>query len=726
MFVREISSPITDLKGAGPAVSRRLARLGIYSGADLLLFPPRDYEDRSAHRPLSGWAQGPVNCRVRVLAHDWFGYGRMRTLKIWIEDDAGTRAALVCFNRPFLEKMLPVGAVLNLFGRFEYRYGDIQSAAFDAEPVPEAAYENGPRSSAGSGSVRGTGGPGIDADGSGTGVSGAGSRGRIRAIYPLTEGMTQQSLRQLVHKALARWGGVEDEVPPSIRARRSLLRKTDALADLHMPATMQAASDARRTLAYEELFYLQLMIARRSAARRAVEQPRSPPSDRLARALEARLPFRLTPDQKSALVDIAADMANPWPMARLLQGDVGSGKTLVSFMAALYAIVGGGQVALLAPTELLARQHADNAARLLEPLGVRLAFLSGNVADQARKPLLAALADGGIDLVIGTHALFSDDVVYRNLQLVLVDEQQRFGVLQRLAMGAKGRSPDTLMMTATPIPRTLALTAYGDLSVSTIRTMPAGRLPVVTHLARDGNEWRVYDFVRKELAAGMRAYFVYPLVEHSERLSLKNAEGMYEKLRTEVFPEFRGGLIHARLPEDLKRATMAEFAAGRLSFLIATSVVEVGVDVPEATCMVIEHAERFGLAALHQLRGRVGRGTRQSYCFLVWSDPGDGASISEDGKRRLKAMKETTDGFAIAEEDLRIRGPGEITGTTQSGALRLAFADPVRDVRLLEEARADAQELLAGDPGLVGQEGTIVRTVLERASPFAERVTATG
>lgn len=695
MFLREIEAPVSDLKGAGPSVCKRLARLGVYTGADLLLLAPRDYEDRSAPRLLSEFGSGPVNCRVAVVAHDWFGFGRMRTLKVWVEDERGTKAALVCFNRPFLERSLPVGSSLKLYGRFDYRYSELQSSAFDAEPLDESA------------------------DGAPDGV---------RPVYPLTEGLGQSTMRKLVAGALARWGSVDDEVPPSVRDRRGLLRKAEALRALHAPSTPAETLEARRTLAYEELFYLQVMIARRAASRRSDERPREPPPPDLAIALEERLPFELTADQKAAIADIVADMSGPYPMARLLQGDVGSGKTLVAFFAALYAIASGGQVAMMAPTELLARQHADTAARLLEPLGVRLAFLSGNVADAARRPLLAALARGEVDLVVGTHALFSGDVEYKDLRLVVVDEQQRFGVLQRLALGAKGRKPDTLMMTATPIPRTLALTAFGDLSISTIRTMPKGRKPVATHLAKDGNESKVYEFVRRELAAGRRAYFVYPLVDRSDRLALKDAEAMYERLSRDVYPEFRGGLIHARLPEDRKRQTMADFAAGGLSFIVATSVVEVGVDVPEATCMVVEHAERFGLAALHQLRGRVGRSDLQSYCFLVWSDGGaeDGARLSEDGKRRVMAMKATTDGFEIAEEDLRIRGPGEITGTTQAGSLRLAFADPVRDAELLEAARDDAAALLGADPGLVGQEGGIVRAVLERASPFSERTAAVG
>lgn len=695
MFVRELAAPVSDLKGAGPTIIARLARLGIRTAADLLLYPPRDYEDRSVPRLLGAWRDGPVNCRVVVMEHVWFGFGRMKTLKILVEDERHDQATLVCFNRPFLERSLPVGATLRLYGKFEPRFSELQSSSFDADVVdPSSAYLP---------------------DG-------------VLPVYPLTDGLGQATIRKLVARGLARWGLVDDEIPPSIRERRQLLRKTESLRSLHAPQQPSDAAAARRSLAYEELFYLQVMIARRSAARRSEPRKCSALPERLAVSLEERLPFDLTPDQKTAIAEIAADMAGQWPMARLLQGDVGSGKTLVAFFAALYVIADGGQAVLMAPTELLARQHADTAARLLEPLGVRLAYLSGNVADAARRPLLEALARGDVDLAIGTHALFSDEVAFRDLRLVIIDEQQRFGVLQRLAMGAKGRKPDMLMMTATPIPRTLALTAYGDLSVSTIRTMPKGRLPVKTHLAQDGNEAKVYEFVRKELAAGRRAYFVYPLVDRSDKVALKDAEAMFLHLSTKVYPEFRGGLIHARLPEDEKRATMAAFAGGALSFIVATSVVEVGVDVPEATCMVIEHAERFGLSALHQLRGRVGRSSMQSYCFLIWSDKHgeEGARLSEEAKRRVMAMKNTTDGFAIAEEDLRIRGPGEITGTAQAGALRLSFADPVRDTDLLEAARADAMALLGEDPGLVGQEGSIVRAVLDRASPFAERTAATG
>ena len=349
----------------------------------------------------------------------------------------------------------------------------------------------------------------------------------------------------------------------------------------------------------------------------------------------------------------------------------------------------GGQCALLAPTELLARQHAENAARLLEPVGVRLAFLTGAIGSSGRTQLLHELKAGNIDIVIGTHALFSNGVSYRNLKLAVIDEQHRFGVLQRSAILDKGVecSPDRLpphllMMSATPIPRTLALSVFGDLDVSVIRTMPPGRKPVITHLAAHGNERKVYDFIARELAAGHQAYFVYPLIEDTDNASLKSAQTMYEELTTGIFPGTPAALIHSRIPEDEQRAVMERFRSGEIRILVATSVVEVGVDVANATCMVIEHADRFGLSALHQLRGRVGRGELQSWCFLVYSK-----NLTEDGKARLRVMHETTDGFLIAEEDLRIRGPGDIGGIQQSGYIAFNLADPVRDAAILETAR---------------------------------------
>ena len=644
MFLRELGQSITLLKGAGAQVASRLARLGVYTIADLILFYPRDYDDRTSFVPLASFArEARVRTIAEVLAHEWFGYGRMKTLKVRIRDESA-EALLVCFNRPFLEGKLSVGSRVVVTGKFSHRYGELQSSAFEIED--------------------------------GAGPDGA-PISAILPVYALTEGLGQGQLRKIAKAALFEYGAkVEEELPSFLRGKRSLMPKREALRAVHFPKDAEELAAARSSLIFEELFYFQIAVARRAMRRRETKVE--------------RLSFELTSGQIEAAAEIAADMASPRPMARLLQGDVGSGKTLVAFLACLDAIEAGGQAAIMAPTELLARQHAATAARLLEPLGVRLAFLSGNVEDAARAPLLAALKAGEVDLVLGTQALFSDDVEYKDLRLTVVDEQHRFGVLQRLALSRKGPLPDLLMMTATPIPRTLALTVFGDLSVSAIRTMPPGRKPVITHLAKAGNEAKVYDFVRKLIAAGRQAYFVYPLIgaagqPATDRLELKNAEAMAEKLRKEVYPEFSVGLIHSRLKEDEKRATMDAFSKGELSVLVATSVVEVGVDVPNAAAMVVEHAERFGLAALHQLRGRVGRGSEQSYCFLVYS-----SEVTEEAKSRLKAMLGTSDGFVLAEEDLRIRGPGEIAGTAQSGYLRLSIADPIRDALVLEEARAEA------------------------------------
>ena len=706
MFARELTAPITRIKGIGEATAAAFRRVGVESIGDLLLYLPRDYEDRSRPVTLREIAAStaanppPVNTVVTVTRHLYIGRGSNRTLKVIVEEAGdspkaegdllaasapnGTRAALVCFGRNFLSRTLVVGKSFALFGYFSYRFGELSSSNFEAEPLERR------------------------------------SDAKILPIYPLTEGLSQGVVRRTLGRALAESGRhVESELPARLMRERGLLSKAEALTAIHQPENLEAVKAARFTLAYEELFYLQLVVARRALGRRKAHRARRALPTGLQERLAARLPFSLTPDQHTVLAEIAGDLAAERPMARLLQGEVGSGKTLVALMAACAAIEAGSQVALMAPTELLARQHAESASRLLAPLGIRLAFLTGNVKDARRALLLEALERGEIDLVVGTHALFMRGVAFRRLGLAIVDEQQRFGVVQRLALVSKGEEPDLLLMTATPIPRTLALTLFADLDLSTIRTMPAGRKPIVTHLAREGNEKKVYDWVRRELARGRQAYFVYPLIQQSESLDLKDAESMYDHLRKTVFPDYPVGLIHSRLEEEEKTSVMERFVRREIAVLVATSVVEVGVDVPNATVMVIEHAERFGLAALHQLRGRVGRGSEQSYAFLVYSD-----NLTEEGKERLKVLKETSDGFRIAEEDLRLRGPGEIAGMRQSGYLRLRVADLVADVEILKAAREDALALLSEDPGLLKAESLPIREVLERARPFSDELMA--
>jgi len=726
MLLRSINAPLTAIHGIGPKAMKesvsKFARLGIRNVAGLLCHYPRDWEDRRFTVPIAEFHRAKVCTEVTVLAHDWIGFGHKRTPKIFIEDESG-RAVLVGFNRPWLAKQMDVGGHYHVWGGFEYKYGEIQSGNFEFEDSSKA--EN---------------------------------YGKMIPIYPLCAGLNQTVLRRFTANAIEQYAArLENELPDEIIARDKLLPKAAAIRAYHFPSSPEERDLAKKTLIYEELFYLEIMVGKRALERKGTgnsptklareqglgnrelankvgagtgtgEQGTGIVSPLQQRLIE-RLPFSFTKGQQQAIAEINADMGDcahsvahngtysNFSMARLLQGDVGSGKTLVSFMAALRAADNGGQTALLAPTELLARQHAENAARLLEPLGMRIAFLTGNIKAAGRKDLLKHLEAGEIDIAVGTHALFSKDVTYKNLQLVIIDEQHRFGVTQRALIMAKNSTatPHLLMMSATPIPRTLAMTVFGDMDVSVIRDMPPGRKPVITHLALESNEQKVYEFVRDKLKAGSQAYFVYPLIESDDEkeIILKDAVSMADRLATEVFPGFAVALIHSKLDEEEKRQTMERFRKGEIRVLVATSVVEVGVDVPNANCIVIEHAERFGLSALHQLRGRVGRGQDQAYCFLVYSD-----KYTDDGKARLNVMYENTDGFVIAEEDLKLRGPGQIAGTEQSGYLNLGIANPIRDIEALTKARADAFSILENDPGLVLDGHRIIARVMEEAPPF--------
>ena len=671
MYLPELAVPAGHLKGVGPAAAGDLASMGVITVADLLLHLPRGYEDRTRKRPFAAALRGEkVNTTALIESHEYFGFGSRRTLKMIVRDES-RQAELVCFGRNFLARSFPPGMKVDLAGVFTLNRGSLQSTAFEMEEA---------------------------------GRNPAGFS-QVLPIYPLAGRLSQKFLRRIAQTAFQQFGAhLQDELPEPLLREEGLPALGEALRAVHLPASPEEADSGRRALAFRELFFLQSSVVRRALQRKAAVRPERNYSRDLQKRLVAALPFRLTPDQETCIDEMYHDICAGHPMARLLQGDVGSGKTLAAFLTALPFTEAGRQTAIMAPTELLARQHADNAARLLEPLGVRLAFFSGSIPRTARRPALDALRGGEIDIVIGTHALFSEDVEYRDLGLVVIDEQHRFGVGQRNRLFAKGLHPDVLVMSATPIPRTLALSAFGDLDVSTIRTMPPGRLPVITHLARQGREKKVYDWVRGELEAGRQAYFVYPLIEGSEAAGLKDAETMFRRLRDEIFPLHPAGLIHSRLPEEEKRDIMARFSRGEIRVLAATSVVEVGVDVANAACMVVEHAERFGLAALHQLRGRVGRGNNQSYAFLVYSE-----ELTETGKKRLLVMKETTDGFRIAEEDLLLRGPGEMTGLRQAGLLDFRAARLPADTDLMLRARKAAYEILEKDPGLLLPENAGLR-----------------
>ena len=693
MFVSEIAQSVTNCPGVGPAKAKDLARLGIASIADLLLHLPRGYEDRL--QPVS-FAQArpdvPVNTTAEVVAHSYIGTrphatasprgGRRdnRTLKVHLRDESGD-AVLVCFGRNFLDRALPPGTRIRVYGTFLRRFGELQTAAFEFEPVSDAQ------------STR------FD---------------RILPIYPLAGNLSQSDLRKATASALGQYGRhVQSELPDALRAHRRLLPTAQALGAVHEPESVDHARAGQATLVYMELFFLQLLVGMRAAERRSSRRPATPLPGAYCDRLIASLPFALTGDQRLVLQEIRDDLEADVPMARLLQGDVGSGKTVVALASALAVIESGRQTVLMAPTELLARQHAQTAAELFEraELPVSVGYLAGTIGPSARRTLLNAIESGGVDLVIGTHAVFTSAVSFRNLQYAIIDEQHRFGVMQRLSLLGKGRRPDVLSMTATPIPRTLALTVFGDMEVSSIRSRPEGRQTIETHLARIGNEQKVYDFVTRELRAGRQAYFVYPMIDDSGALSIKDAESMCEHLSRRVFADFNVGLAHSRIDDDTKRDTMDAFRRGAIDVLVATSVVEVGVDVPNATCMVIEHAERFGLAALHQLRGRVGRGPHRSYCFLVYAE-----ELTDTAKQRLKVIHGTTDGFEIAEEDLRIRGPGDIAGIQQAGYLRFRIADLGRDMAVMNDARVDAFALLERDPTLTDPEHRSLRDALDAAA----------
>ena len=711
MKLKDIKTPISSIHGIGPQQEKFLAKLNIFTVSDLLSFYPKSYDDRTEKISISDFEKHKkVHAICAVQAHQWFGYGKMKTLKLIINDGTGS-ASLICFNRNFYEKSLSVGSIICVTGTFEVKFGQIQSTSFEitklSDSAPLSDFKNTPLPDS-----------------------------AVLPVYKLTEGLTQKNIRKAVSNAIFQYAKLlENELPEEIIIKRHLLQKKDAIKAIHNPISLKNAEDARYSLIFEELFNFQSVILERTFKHKGFipqlsidyssessennriknnfdlnefEKNLSP----LQKKLIERLPFKLTEDQMFAIFQmnneidrgykerskILSDniiLKQPFTMSRLLQGDVGSGKTLVSFFVALRVINWKGQCALMAPTEILAKQHAENAANLLSPLGIKIAYLTGNVKQKGRNMLLSELKNGNIDFIIGTHALFSKQIVYNDLQLAIIDEQHRFGVVQRESIIAKGRTvsdkninlePHLLMMSATPIPQSLALTVFGDLDISVIKSMPEGRLPVKTHLIKEENEWKAFEAVRSELKRGHQAYFVYPAIDSEDfNTELKSAEIEFQKLKNEIFSEFKCGLIHSKLPQEEQEETLKKFSNNQIQVLLATTVIEVGLDVPSATCIVIEQADRFGLAQLHQLRGRVGRGKLQSYCFLIYSD-----KITKTGIERMKILYETTDGFIIANNDLKLRGPGEITGTVQAGLLSLGLSDIVRDKEILLKAREDA------------------------------------
>ncbi len=685
-----LATPLQFLKGVGPRRAADLRRAGLVTVEDLLYRFPFRYEDRAHFASIASLRldQDPRSI-VGEIVEAGVRYTRRRGFKIF---EALVRDASGCVraswpNQTFLADKLTRGRRVVLYGRLTPRKwgGGVHLVDPDYEILDEedeaAEVERL-------------------------------HTGRIVPVYERMGSVSPKFQRSLVRQALDRLpGDVDDPLPQDLLARVGLPGRREAFERAHFPpegapieALQAFRTPAQRRLIFEEFFLFQVGLLLRRRDTDAVRKPFVTVTNAgMRESLKRVLPFKPTKAQKEALAQIVGDMKKPAAMNRLLQGDVGSGKTIVALQAAVVAMENALQVAFMAPTEILAEQHFLNIQRLLATSRFRVALLTAAVKGAARRELLGDLAAGRIHLIIGTHALVQEGVEFQRLGLVVIDEQHRFGVVQRATLRAKGLHPDVLVMTATPIPRTLALTVHGDLDMSVIREMPPGRLPITTTAKPESRRADIYEFLRKEIEAGRQAYVIYPLIEESAKVDLKAATEMADHLAHDVFPQFRVALLHGRMKQDAKDRVMRAFADKQIAIMVSTTVVEVGIDVANATVMIVEHAERFGLSQLHQLRGRVGRGRHASYCILLYQSP-----LSDDARRRLEAMVATTDGFVIAERDLQMRGPGDFVGTRQSGLPTLRVGDLVRDYALMDEARREAEAILAA-----GSSGRLVALVRE-------------
>ncbi len=707
--VLDLNTEVKFVKGVGPRVAEWLAQKNLVTVEDLLYYLPFRYEDRLNPRGITELKPGEMATVIAEVRNA--GIFRTRRMPIFEMVAGQGRSTLKCiwFHGEYLRDRFQPGQLVALYGKVEegWKGRGLQITQPQFEILDGGRSEERPTAED-AGEIESL------------------EVGRIVPIYEATAGgkLTSRWFRRIIHGALGRLAQeIPDGLPPTLCRRLQLLDRRTAFEQVHFPQTGEAFADlancctpAHRRLIFEELFFLEVGLELKRRRMRQRTGIAFALNDGVREAIKKILPFHPTAAQKRVLKEIAEDMQQPSPMRRLLQGDVGSGKTIVALQAAVIAMENGYQVAFMAPTEILATQHYLSARRVLEPAGYRVALLTGSQEEERKRNTRRHIAQGGAQLVIGTHALIQEKVEFHKLGLVIVDEQHRFGVMQRFTLMRKGEAePDTLVMTATPIPRTLALTLYGDLDTSVLDELPPGRTPITTRKVGDDRAPEVWEFVRKQVKAGRQAYVVYPVIEGApaeqpeldlpglaatSKTGLKAAIHMYDELRKKIFFELRVGLLHGRLDAEEKDLTMRRFQQGEIDVLVSTTVIEVGVDVRNATLMVVEHAERFGLAQLHQLRGRIGRGAAKSYCVLM-----TGGKVSPEGDRRLSEMVRTQDGFEIAELDLQLRGPGEFFGTRQAGMPGLRVANLGRDRKLLELAKAEANRIVEQkDPEITVQD----------------------
>jgi ATP-dependent DNA helicase RecG len=660
-----LGTPVEFVRGVGPQRAELLARLSVRTAGDLIFLFPRDYEDLTDRRAIGDLDEDHVQTvRGEVVEVDARSSGFGKSMVGVLVKNGPEYLRALWFNQPFMRDKFREGQHVLLSAKPRFRGGRWEM------PHPRVTWLDGAEDQ---------------------------PEMRLLPLYPLTEGLTQYQVRRMVTNALENFGHVLEEVFPEPLLRQyDLMPLAEALPAIHSPQDVDQLERARRRFVFQELFVLQLaVVARRWQQQVGFRAPRLEASADINARIERLFPFEWTAGQRAAIKEIAADLASESPMNRLLQGDVGSGKTVIAVYAMLVCVARGYQAALMAPTEILARQHAETLAELLRASRVRYSLLVGGMTAKQREAAIAEIAAGNIDLVIGTHAVVQEDVRFAKLGLVIIDEQHKFGVRQRAALRQEEKSPHYLVMTATPIPRTISMTLFGDLEVTTLREMPPGRQEVRTYVVAPGEQPRWWNFVREKLRAGRQAYVVAPLVDESENIAAASVAEAFERLTNGELAAFRVGIIHGRMSPAEKTEAMESFRAGWTHVLVSTSVIEVGVDVPNACIMVIDSPERFGLAQLHQLRGRVGRGKLAGFCGLLV-----GEELSDHARGRLDAFASTSDGFELAEMDFQLRGPGDLFGTQQHGLPPLRIADLRRDREILEEARREAQQLFAADPGL--------------------------